>query len=417
MTLSSDKASLAPPSDGLGTQRLMSLDALRGFDMFFIMGLPALIVAVSNLVGLGKGWWLAEQMKHVAWHGWHLMDGVFPTFLFVAGVSWPFAHAKRIERGMSRGRICIDIFRRMVTLFALGLLCEGITHIDLGWQAFRYGSVLGRIGIAWGCAALMHVFFGVRVRIAVAAVILIGYWLVPLFIQAPDAAAIAAAPPATKEIAGLIAEYGTGPWSLPGSLTGWFDRMLLPGRMRFPGILDTQGTLSTLSAICLPMFGMLAGEFVRRADLAGGAKTLRMLGAAIGLSAVGWTLAHACGTWSVPFNRSIWTSSHILWSSGYALTLFALFYWVVDVKMWRRWSLFFRVIGMNAIAIWMATRLYGVGPYAKFDPLRDASNWLFGGVAKLCPTEWGALVSASGYIAVCWGFLYFLYRKGIFLKV
>ena len=113
MSLSRDKASQFPPSDGPGTQRLMSLDALRGFDMFFIMGLPALVVAVSNLVGLGKGWWLTEQMKHVAWHGWHLMDGVFPTFLFVAGVSWPFSHAKRIERGISRGRICIDIFRQI----------------------------------------------------------------------------------------------------------------------------------------------------------------------------------------------------------------------------------------------------------------------------------------------------------------
>ena len=81
-----------PHSNDPGAQRLMSLDALRGFDMFFIMGLPALVVAVSNLVGLGKDWWLAEQMKHVSWHGWHLMDGVFPTFLFIAGVSWPFAH-------------------------------------------------------------------------------------------------------------------------------------------------------------------------------------------------------------------------------------------------------------------------------------------------------------------------------------
>ena len=161
---------------------------------------------------------------------------------------------------------------------------------------------------------------------------------------------------------------------------------------------------------------MLAGEFVRRTDIPGCTKVLRMLGAAAGLALAGWTLAHGLGSWSMPFNRSIWTSSHIMWSSGYALALFAVFYWLLDVRMWRRWAFFFRVIGMNAIAIWMATRLYGVGPYGKFDPLRGAANWLFGGVAKLCPAEWGALVTALGYIAVCWGLLYFLYRKGIFFR-
>ena len=399
------------------TSRLMSLDALRGFDMFFIMGLPALIVAVSNLVGLGTDWWLPQQMKHVEWHGWHLMDGVFPTFLFVSGVSWPFSYAKRVSSGLSRGRICLGILRRVAVLFALGLLCEGITHIDLGWMAFRYGSVLGRIGIAWGCAALLYVFCGVRTRVAVAAAILIGYWLLLLFVQAPDAAKLAAAPPATEEIGNIIAKYGgTGPWSLTGCLAGWFDRTLLAGRLRFPGILDSQGTFSTLPAICLPVFGMLAGEFVRRTDIPGKAKVLRMLGAAAGLALAGWTLAHGLGSWSMPFNRYIWTSSHILWSSGYALGLFAVFYWLLDVKMWRRWAFFFRVIGMNALAIWMFTRLYGVGPYRKFDPLREATHWLFDGVAKLCPAEWGALVIALGYIAVCWSMLYFLYRKGIFFR-
>ena len=184
-------------------KRLMSLDALRGFDMLFIIGLPAVICAVSNLVGWGTDWWLPVQMKHVPWHGWHLMDGVFPVFLFVSGVSWPFSYASRVERGASRGGICLGVLRRVATLFALGLLCEGLTYVDLGWQAFRFGSVLGRIGIAWGCAALLHVFCAPRVRLAVAALILVGYWIVPGLIPAPDAAAIASAPPATAEIGRL----------------------------------------------------------------------------------------------------------------------------------------------------------------------------------------------------------------------
>ena len=397
-------------------KRLMSLDALRGFDMLFIIGLPAVICAVSNLLGWGTDWWLPVQMKHVPWHGWHLMDGVFPVFLFVSGVSWPFSYASRLERGASRAAICLGVLRRAATLFALGLLCEGLTYVDLGWQAFRFGSVLGRIGIAWGCAALLYVFCAPRVRLAVAALILAGYWIVPGLFPAPDAAAIASAPPATGEIGRLIEEYGSGPWSLPGALTGWFDRTLLPGRLRFAGILDTQGTLSTLPAVCLPLFGVFAGEFVRRTDMSGGAKAARMISVAGGLALLGWAMAHWCGAWSVPFNRSIWTSSHILWSGGYALALFAVFYWLVDVKMWRRWTFFFRVIGMNAIAVWMATRLYGVGHHHGFNPLRGAADWLFGGLAAVCGPQWGALVSALGYVAVCWGALYFLYRKNIFFR-
>ena len=399
-----------------GSGRLMSLDALRGFDMFFIMGLPALIVAVSVLCGLGKDWWLCAQMKHVTWHGWHLMDGVFPTFLFVAGISWPFSCASRRAKGATNRDISLSILRRMLSLFLLGCVCEGIMHVDLGWECFRFGSVLCRTGLAWGAAAFLYAFCGMRTRIIFAAAVLAGYWLLLLNVTAPDAAQIAAMPPATQEIARTIAEFGTDSFSLPGCISGWVDRTILPGRLRYVGILDTQGTLSTFPAICFPLFGTMAGEWVRRKDVNGNRKAILMLAAAALFALLGWTLAHWLGPGSTPFNRSIWTSSHILWSTGYALSLFAVFYWIIYVKMWRRWTLFFRVIGMNAIVIWMLTHNNRVGSHGNFTPLRDCSRWLFGGLAGVCPPEWGALVSAGGYIAVCWAFLYVLYRKGIFLK-
>lgn len=401
-------------SDGK-PQRLASIDALRGFDMLFIMGLPALVAAVAGVLGCGGDNFLSVQMRHVAWHGWHIMDGVFPVFLFVSGITWPFSCASRMAKGASRAAICLNVLRRMLVLFALGLLCEGITHIDLGWQAFRFGSVLGRIGFAWGAAALLYVFCSVRIRIAVAASILVGYWFLLLLVPAPDAATVAI--PGAKEAADIVAEFGRGPFSLPGCIVGWVDRMVLPGRLRFDGLLDTQGLLSILPAICLPLFGGFAGELIRREDLSGGRKALLMASLSAILAALGWMIAHCFGSWSMPFNRSLWTSSHVLWSAGYAFALFAAFYYVIDVRGWRKWSFFFRVIGMNAIVIWMLTRLYGVGRYGKFDPLSDATKWLFGGIVTLIGGEWGALVYALGYIAVCWSLLYFLYRKGIFVKV
>lgn len=395
--------------------RLASVDALRGFDMFFIMGLPALITAIAGLFGYGPDNFLSVQMRHVPWHGWRLMDGVFPVFLFISGITWPFSFASRISKGVSRSAICLNIMRRVFVLFVLGLMCEGITHIDLGWQAFRFGSVLGRIGFAWGAAALLYVFCSTRVRIAVAAVILIGYWLLLLNVPAPDAAVVTV--PTTGMAADIVAKFGRGPFSLPGCLVGWVDRTVLPGRLRFDGLLDTQGLLSILPSICLPLFGGFAGDLIRREGISGGRKAMFMAVLSVALAATGWCMANCLGAWSMPFNRSLWTSSHILWSSGYAFALFAVFYYVIDVRGWLKWSFFFRVIGMNAIVIWMLTRLYGIGRYSKFDPLSDAAKWLFGGVATLVGGNWGAVVLALGYIAVCWSLLYFLYRKNIFIKV
>ena len=395
-------------------RRLASVDALRGFDMLFIMGLPGLVTAIAGVCGLGADNWLSVQLEHVAWHGWHLMDGVFPVFLFVAGITWPFSYANRRTKGDGRRRICRGIFRRVAVLFVLGLFCEGLSHIDLGWRAFRFGSVLGRIGFAWGAAALLYVFCSMRVRMAVAAAILLGYWALLLFVPAPDALTVNLP---TQEARDLVEAFGRGNFSLPGCLVGWVDRTVLPGRLRYEGLLDTQGLLSVLPAVCLPLFGGFAGDLVRRENLSGGRKAAALAAWAAALGLLGWTLAHGLGPWSTPFNRSLWTSSHVLWSAGYAFALFALFYYVIDVRGWTRWSFFFRVIGMNAIVIWMLTRLYGVGPYARFDPLGDATKWLFGGVATLAGATWGPLVHAAGYIAVCWSLLYFLYRKNIFLKV
>lgn len=377
--------------------RLMSIDTLRGADMCLIMGVAKLIIALSVWLGFGEHSWLADQMRHVEWHGWHMMDGVFPVFMFISGLSWPFSLAKQRAHGVTDGQLWAKIGRRVLMLFLLGLVCEGVLRIDRGWDCFRVGSVFFRIGTCWAAAAVLSMYFDVKMRLLVAAGLLLGYWALTANVVAPDAQTLA--------IPENLDAYGRGPYSVVGNISGYIDRCILPGRLRYPGVLDTQGTLSTLPAICFPLFGTLVGEFIRRTDISGGRKSLAML-------VVGLVLAGLGLIWSqvMPFNRSIWTSSHIVFSAGYALTLFSAFYWIIDVRGIRGWTFPFRVIGMNSLLIFLVQRFSGVN-------LIDApAHAVFDGVVALCPKTLGAVVFAAGYVAVCWILLYFLYRKDTFLK-
>jgi len=381
------------------SERLMSIDTLRGADMSLIMGVQGLVVALCVWLGFGKECWAAQQVMHVSWHGWHVMDGVFPVFMFISGLSWPFSYEKQVARGMTKGQIWVKIGRRVVTLFLLGLVCEGILRVDRGWDCLRVGSVFFRIGLCWAVAAALSMYVGIRGRLAFAAFLLLGYWALTANVVAPDAL--------TLKIPENLEAFGRGPYSVVGNISGFVDRTILPGRLRYPGVLDTQGTLSTLPAICFPLFGTLAGEFIRlkREGLTGSRKSLLMLLVGLSLVAVGllWSTV-------MPFNRSIWTSSHIVFSTGYALTLFSIFYWVIDVKGCRGWTLPFRVIGMNSLLIFLVQHFSGV------NLLTVPTHAIFDGVVNLCPKALGGVVYAAGYFAVGWLLLYFLYRKNVFLK-
>ena len=188
--------------------RLLSLDALRGFDMVFIMGGAALLAALAQWLPCPFTHALAAQMDHVEWHGLRHHDTIFPLFLFIAGISFPFSLAKQRADGKSEGAIHWKVVRRGLTLVALGIIYNGLlSHWDLT-QA-RYASVLGRIGLAWMFAALIYLHAGWRRRALYTAALLVGYWLLLRFVPAPDGG-------------------GADIYSAQGSLTGYIDRLLLP---------------------------------------------------------------------------------------------------------------------------------------------------------------------------------------------
>lgn len=368
------------------TKRLASLDALRGFDMMFIMGVAGLVVAICRLFPNGADCWLAQQMTHVEWDGLRHHDTIFPLFLFLAGASWPFSLAKQREAGKSTGKIVWKIIRRCLILIGLGLVYNGFFKLD--FANLRVASVLARIGIAWAGAALIYLFVkSPWKRGIIAAAILIGYWLLIRFVPAPDVP-------------------GGNPLDIHGNLVGWVDRQILPGRLLYDGgRFDPEGLLSAIPAIVTAMLGMFAGDLVRLPEdkMSGGRKTLWLLAAAAvcaGLAAL-WNL-------DFPINKKLWSSSFVLAVGSYSFACLAIFYYIIDVKGWQKWAFPLKVIGMNSITIYMLQRIVAIS---------SINTFFFGGLAGLCGEAWGKAILAAGYVLISWLILYFLYRKEVFLKV
>jgi len=366
-------------------KRLLSLDTLRGFDMMFIMGMAGVIVALCGLFPGGSDCWLARQMSHVAWEGLRHHDTIFPLFLFIAGISWPFSYAKQVAGGASRGQIYKKIIVRGLTLVLLGMIYNGLLNFD--FAHVRVCSVLARIGIAWMFAALLYINFKPATRAVIAVALLVGYWLLLRFVPAPD--------------------FPQAGWyTVEGNFAGYIDRMLIPNHLPyFEGLMDPEGILSNLPGIVTAMLGMFTGEFVRipESRISGGRKTLYMLGAALVMLVVGlvWSL-------DFPIIKILWSSSFVLVVGAYSLAMFAIFYWIIDVKGWNKWTTFFKVVGMNSITIYMASRIISFSGINKF---------FLSGLAGVLPDPWGKLVLAVGYFMVGWLFLWFLYKKKVFLKI
>lgn len=366
-------------------QRLLSLDALRGFDMFFIMGGSGIFVGLSLLLPCGFTETIAEQMTHKSWDGFAFYDMIFPLFLFIAGISFPFSYAKSVGKGITSQKIHTKVIKRGLTLVLLGVVYNGL--LQFNFANLRVASVLGRIGLAWMIAAFIYMNVRQRnVKLGIAAAILLGYWALIALVPAPDVA-------------------GADPLSLEGNLVGYIDRLMLPGRLH-QGHFDPEGILSTLPAVVTAMLGMMAGDVVKKAadgKQTGQKATMTLLAIGVVLVAVGllWGIIY-------PINKKLWSSSYVCYVGGLSFLLFALFYYIIDVKGWRKWTFFFRVIGLNSIAIYMAQAMIN---------FNYTANFLGGGIVSLMPENAVALVSAIFYVTVCWLFLYFLYRKDVFLKV
>ena len=376
------------------TGRLESLDALRGFDMLFIMGFATFVVKACVALGSAPDCWLVRQMQHPDWLGLTHHDTIFPLFIFIAGTAFPFSYAKQRENGASTAQVLWKIFRRLVVLILLGMVYE--RFFSAAARPFRFGSVLARIGIAGAAASVLYVFFRARTRAVIAAAILLAYWALTVFVGAPDHPGASHFTP-EGNIAVYVDRTFLAPWS-----------RLSPGTAALP--FDNQGLLSTVAAVVTALLGVFTGEYVRgtRGRVSGNRQTVVLLAAAGALAVAGCAIARGFGRYSFPFSKVLWSPSFTLVVGAYSVVAFAAFYWLIDVRgVWKR-TLFFRVIGLNAITIYLAQPLLS---------LSSLNTALFGRVAGWFPPAWSAVFLGTTYMLVCWSLLYVLYRKQMFLKV
>ncbi|MGE5863285.1 MAG: acyltransferase family protein, partial [Nitrososphaerales archaeon] len=226
-------------------ERLKSLDALRGFDMFWIIGGGAIFEALAKFTNWPILNWWAGQLQHKYWEGFNFEDLIFPMFLFIAGVSIPFSITKRLHLGQSRAQIYKHAFTRLVLLIVLGFLLANGGIQSLDFENYRYTHVLMRIGI--GCFFATIIFLNTKIRgqIIWTASLLLGYWAILKLIPVPG--------------------YGAGVLTPEGNFAGYVDRLLLPGKFfqwYFPGILDREGLLGHISGVAMGLLGVLTGQFL-----------------------------------------------------------------------------------------------------------------------------------------------------------
>lgn len=358
-------------------QRLNSLDALRGFDMFWITGGGALFIAISQITGAG---WLENQMNHVEWEGFRFFDLIFPLFMFIAGVAIPFSVKAKLEKNVPKNKLLWKAFKRFVILIVLGLLYNGVFRN--GFENGRIASVLGQIGTGYFFAAVIVIYFdSLRSRIIWLVGILTGIGIIQLLIPVPG--------------------FGAGVLTPEGCINGYIDRMFLPGRL-YGGTFDPEGILCSLSATGVTLMGTIAGNILRHKKSSDWQKIGYL--AASGVFSI--VLALVLSTF-YPIIKSCWTSTFNLLTGGISFLLLTFFYLIIDHWGFKNWAFYFRVIGMNSIFVYLFTRMIDVKMVAEFfigwlaKPLGDSGN----------------LLLIIGGLAVVWLLLYFMYTKKIFLRV
>lgn len=360
-------------------QRVLSIDALRGFDMFWIIGGSAVARAVfQNDDPTSWGSRFSTQFEHVAWEGFRFYDLIFPLFIFLVGCVLPYSLEKYIS---SPRKVYGRIIRRGVLLVFFGLLVNGVLQFD--FANMRYAHVLQRIGIAYVFAAILYLNTTWRGQAIVATAILLGYWALLALVPAPGGVA--------------------GDYSMEGNLAGYVDRTLMPGVIleKYYGFGDNEGFLSTIPALVTGLLGLLAGTWLK----SGARPWTKVFGLTLA-GLVSLFVGHAWGL-SFPVIKNLWTSSFVLVAGGWSLLLLAAFYAVIDVLNFHRLAFFWVVIGMNAITIYVGQRIVN---------FYDIAEFFVGGFAKLAGESSG-LVLLVGILVVKWLLLLFMYRHRIFLRV
>jgi predicted acyltransferase len=347
------------------------------------------MVLVNNPGSWATIYW---PLEHAEWHGWTPTDLIFPFFLFIVGVAIPLAFGRRLETGTSNRDLYLKIIKRTLIIFALGLFLAGFPFFRL--STIRIPGVLQRIAVCYFFASIIYLKTKPRTQILIGVLLLLVYWIVMTHIPAPG--------------------FYAGDLSREGSIASFIDRSVFGRHIWSQGkVYDPEGILSTIPAVVTTLMGVLTGEWLRR-DKTPYEKVAGMFVAGMVCVVIGWA-------WNpfFPINKSLWTSSYVLFTGGMALQLLALCYWLVDIKNYRSWAKPFVVFGLNAIALFVGTglmaRLMGL---IKLPSGATLHGWTYRHLfLSWLPPYRASLAFAICFILLWLGLMWLLYRRRIFIKI
>jgi predicted acyltransferase len=357
-------------------RRLVSLDVFRGATI-------AAMILVNN-PGNSSAYW---PLKHAKWNGWTPTDLIFPFFLFIVGVSLVFSFRSRLGRGDSARSLLWHTVKRSLTIFALGVLLNGLPTFHLA--TWRIYGVLQRIALAYFVAALITLYCKTYARALWIASLLAGYWLLMRYVPVPG--------------------YGTPGSDIPflhpnANLAAYLDRKLMMGHL-YDRTRDPEGMLSTLPAIATTLFGVLTGQWLSMKR----PQNQTMLGM-LGMGAIGVALGEVWSVW-FPINKNLWTSSYVLFTAGFAVACLSMCYWITDVKQRQGWwTTFFVIFGTNAIAAYVLSELLEV-------PWHWQDYFFQHSFARVLSPSLASLAYSLTMVGLCFLPIAWLYKKRIFLKV
>jgi len=397
ITLPQAEESAAAAASTARPSRLLSVDVLRGLTIGFM-------ILVNNNGDENKAFW---ALKHAYWNGFTPTDLVFPTFLFIVGISTVLSLSSRLKQGISKAKLMLSIARRAVILYLLGMVVNSfpLFHLD----TMRFYGVLHRIAICYLIIGALYLISpGWRSKAIIAIAALVGYWALMRFVPVPG--------------------YGVPTHGVPlldrdGNLAAWIDRQIFSAPHLYERVRDPEGLLSTLPALGTALFGMLTGIWLRSAHT--------LVQKVRGIAIAGVSCLILGGLWNItfPINKKLWTSSYVLWAGGCSMLLLALSMSVCDLRSAaedkkdrsQRSPFFtpFLVFGTNAITAYVFSELLASaittwGPRAN---LSFAGVW-YHAILSIVPNgPYSSLAYSLSFVAVCWLFTYVFYRQKIFIKI
>lgn len=365
-------------------RRLLSVDALRGFDMFWILGADGLVRGLNAIGETRPTQFLAQQLTHKDWDGFAFYDLIFPLFVFIVGISLVFSLSRTLAED-GRSAALQRVLRRSLLLFAIGILYSG--GFSNEWPNIRLLGVLQRIALSYLFASLAFCFLRTRGLIVLCGSLLLGYWALMTFVPVPG--------------------VGTGVFAKGANLSNYLDGQWLPGK-RYDGAWDPEGLLSTLPAIGTCLLGVFAGLWLKREDVTPKRKAGVLFAAGVASVALGflWGL-------QFPVIKKIWTSSFVLVAGGYGALLLAAFYQVIEVWKWERWAQPFVWIGLNPITAYLANNIIGFRRLATRFAGGDVKNL----VDRILAPGFGELLISVVGLGLAFWLCWFLHRRKIYLRL